>query len=272
MKRIKKILCAAILAALSLGLIFEHPFDEQNIELKELRAGYELNLVSYSYLDGAKINENLLKTLTNTVNALKDITRFSTDKYAEKVMEQKALTEAAHKTEEVPKAAEPVKEAVKSAEPQVKADRRTEVLTDSLNGPFDGFATEMLRQLNEYRTANGLAELKLSSICVQAADVRVKEQAASFSHTRPDGTRFLTVYDDIGYGDIFDIKGENLQKHSDASYDIDTVALVTEVIENFKLSESHNALMLSGNYEYVGFAVYFPGDGIIFIAQEYANP
>ena len=116
-----------------------------------------------------------------------------------------------------------------------------------------------------------MSELKLSSICVEAANVRVQEQVSAFSHTRPNGTRFLTVYDDLGYKGVFDIKGENLQKHSDASYDIDTASLVTEAIENFKLSESHNALMLSDNYEYVGFAVYFPGNDIIFIAQEFGD-
>ena len=272
MKRIKKVLCAAILAALSLGLLFEHPFDEKNIELTELRAGYDFNLVSYSSLDVTKFDKATLKALTNMVNITKDMARFGLENAAKKAMEQKTLQEAAQKTEEVPKAAEPAKEAELPIGQTIKVDRRSDVLTESLNGSFDGFATEMLKQLNEYRIANGLAELKLSSICVQAANVRVQEQAISFSHTRPGGTRFLTVYDDIGYGDIFDIKGENLQKHSDASYDIDTASLVTEAIENFKLSESHNALMLSGNYEYVGFAVYFPGDGIIFIAQEYGNP
>ena len=272
MKRIKKILCAVILTALSLGLFFEHPFYEKNIELTELRAGYELNLKSYYSLSDEKYADFTIKALTNMVNAVNVLTRYSTGKYSKKALEQLALKEAAQKTEEVPKAAEPAKEAEKPAEQTVKVDRRSQILTDSLNGSFDGFATEMLRQLNEYRTANGLAELKLSSICVQAANVRVQEQATAFSHTRPNGTRFLTVYDDIGYGDIFEIKGENLQKHSDASYDIDTASLVAEAIENFKLSESHNALMLSGNYEYVGFAVYFPGGGIIFIAQEYGNP
>lgn len=272
MKRIGKNLCTVILAVLGLGLLFEHPAYEKNIELTELRAGYEFNLVSYRSFDDAKFDDAALKTLTNIVNSTKNIARFSIENIAKRALEQLAIKEAAQKTEEVPKAAAPAKEAELPAGQTVKTDRRTEVLTESLNGSFDGFATEMLRQLNEYRSANGLAELKLSSICVQAANVRVQEQATAFSHTRPNGTRFLTVYDDIGYGDIFDIKGENLQKHSDASYDIDTASLVTEAIENFKLSESHNALMLSGNYGYVGFAVYFPGDGIIYIAQEFGNP
>ena len=273
-RRVVYFLSVAFLAALGFGIFLEYPRSEFNNELTELRAGYEFNLQSYFSLSDESADRTL-KAVTAMVNSAKEAARLGLEQYNKAALLQRKLTEAARAKEDVPKAPEPSKEPEiqpeKPVQETVKVDRKTEILTESLNGSFDGFATEMLRQINEYRTANGVGELKLSSICVQAANVRVLEQATAFSHTRPNGTRFLTVYDDIGYGDIFEIKGENLQKHSDASYDIDTASLVTEAIENFKLSESHNALMLSGNYNYVGFAVYFPGDGLIFIAQEFGN-
>lgn len=278
------ILAAAVLAAMT-----EYPYSEKKNDMTELRAGYDLNLVAYSSLSDENSNQNLSKAVTGLVNATRLTVRTGLDNYSKKVKERQALAEEARKAEEAKKASEEIKEETiaeeppaKEEKPQVKeekpqvseapvAQKKTDVLTDSLNGPFDGFATEMLRQINEYRAANGVRDLKLSSICVEAANVRVQEQVSAFSHTRPNGTRFLTVYDDLGYKGVFDIKGENLQKHSDASYDIDTASLVTEAIENFKLSESHNALMLSDSYEYVGFAVYFPGNDIIFIAQEFGD-
>ena len=271
------ILAAAVLAAMT-----EYPYSEKKNDMTELRAGYDLNLVVYSSLSDDNSDQNLSKAVTELVNATSLTLRIGLDNYSKKVKEQQASAEEARKAKEAKKASEEIKEETieeeqpaKEDKPQVQetaqTSKKTDVLTDSLNGPFDGFATEMLRQINEYRAANGVRELKLSSICVEAANVRVQEQVSAFSHTRPNGTRFLTVYDDLGYKGVFDIKGENLQKHSDASYDIDTASLVTEAIENFKLSESHNALMLSDSYEYVGFAVYFPGNDIIFIAQEFGN-
>lgn len=271
------ILAAAVLAAMT-----EYPYSEKKNDMTELRAGYDLNLVVYSSLSDDNSDQNLSKAVTELVNATSLTLRIGLDNYSKKVKEQQASAEEARKAKEAKKASEEIKEETIEEEQPAKEDKphvqetaqtskKTDVLTDSLNGPFDGFATEMLRQINEYRTANGVRELKLSSICVEAANVRVQEQVSAFSHTRPNGTRFLTVYDDLGYKGVFDIKGENLQKHSDASYDIDTASLVTEAIENFKLSESHNALMLSDSYEYVGFAVYFPGNDIIFIAQEFGD-
>lgn len=271
------ILAAAVLAAMT-----EYPYSEKKNDMTELRAGYDLNLVVYSSLSDDNSDQNLSKAVTELVNATSLTLRIGLDNYSKKVKEQQASAEEARKAKEAKRASEEIKEETieeeqpaKEDKPQVQetaqTSKKTDVLTDSLNGPFDGFATEMLRQINEYRAANGVRELKLSSICVEAANVRVQEQVSAFSHTRPNGTRFLTVYDDLGYKGVFDIKGENLQKHSDASYDIDTASLVTEAIENFKLSESHNALMLSDSYEYVGFAVYFPGNDIIFIAQEFGN-
>lgn len=271
------ILAAAVLAAMT-----EYPYSEKNNDMTELRAGYDLNLVAYSSLSDENSDQNLSEVVTGLVNATRLTVRIGLENYAQKVREQLALEEEARKAEEAKKASEQIKEETIEEEPTAKeekpkvqetakAGKKTDILTESLNGPFDGFATEMLRQINEYRVANGVHELKLSSICVEAANVRVQEQVSAFSHTRPNGTRFLTVYDDLGYKGVFDIKGENLQKHSDASYDIDTASLVTEAIDNFKLSESHNALMLSDSYEYVGFAVYFPGNDIIFIAQEFGD-
>lgn len=271
------ILAAAVLAAMT-----EYPYSEKKNDMTELRAGYDLNLVVYSSLSDDNSDQNLSKAVTELVNATSLTLRIGLDNYSKKVKEQQASAEEARKAKEAKKASEEIKEETieeeqpaKEDKPQVQetaqTSKKTDVLTDSLNGPFDGFATEMLRQINEYRAANGVRELKLSSICVEAANVRVQEQVSAFSHTRPNGTRFLTVYDDLGYKGVFDIKGENLQKHSDASYDIDTASLVTEAIENFKLSESHNALMLSDSYEYVGFAVCFPGNDIIFIAQEFGD-
>ena len=271
-----------ILAAAVLAVMTEYPSSEKKNDMTELRAGYDLNLVAYSSLSDENSDQNLSEVVTGLVNATRLTVRIGLENYAQKVREQLALEEEARKAEEAKKASEEVKEETIEEEPTAKeekpkvqetakAGKKTDILTESLNGPFDGFATEMLRQINEYRVANGVRELKLSSICVEAANVRVQEQVSAFSHTRPNGTRFLTVYDDLGYKGVFDIKGENLQKHSDASYDIDTASLVTEAIDNFKLSESHNALMLSESYEYAGFAVYFPGNDIIFIAQEFGD-
>ena len=53
--------------------------------------------------------------------------------------------------------------------------------------------------VNEEREKAGLKPLEYRSDVQAAADLRAKELAQSFSHTRPDGRKYLTVFEDLGF-------------------------------------------------------------------------
>ena len=106
------------------------------------------------------------------------------------------------------------------------------------------FLTRALNELNAYRAANGLGQVTLSGELNKAASIRAREAAGYFSHTRPNGTEFITVLNDIGYSN-YSYAGENL---------IDGVNFSSSIVEYWKTSPSHNAAMLEPGYSQVGFA------------------
>jgi uncharacterized protein YkwD len=63
---------------------------------------------------------------------------------------------------------------------------------------LEAVKAEIIRQTNEIRREHGVAPLGTETLLSQAAQVRADEMAATttFSHTRPDGTRYTTVTDD----------------------------------------------------------------------------
>ncbi|MBQ5870566.1 MAG: hypothetical protein IIW57_06405, partial [Lachnospiraceae bacterium] len=64
----------------------------------------------------------------------------------------------------------------------------------------------MLRMINEERGRLGLIQLVKDESLTKAAMIRAGEQQSLFSHTRPDGTQFYTVFSQIGIRGT--IKGE----------------------------------------------------------------
>ncbi|MBR4671121.1 MAG: CAP domain-containing protein [Butyrivibrio sp.] len=125
---------------------------------------------------------------------------------------------------------------------------------------------DMLAQLNAYRASKGLPALELSRKCLDVASLRAKECAASFSHSRPNGTDFSAAYGDLGY--TTQGVGENIGTiWTDAG---DPSSKISESMGLFKGSSGHNENMLAANWKYVGFGYYVEGNSIYFV-QEFAD-
>lgn len=99
--------------------------------------------------------------------------------------------------------------------------------------------------VNKVRRDNGLSELKIFPLLSEAASVRARELSVSFAHTRPDGTRFLTVLDDYGipWGSI----AEN------AAFGQPTPE---SAITSWLNSENHRKNLLNPNFNYIGVGAY----------------
>ena len=82
-------------------------------------------------------------------------------------------------------------------------DAREQALKEATSGgqkaPAEAFdrakAEEVVRLVNEERKRLGLNELVIDEAMMTAAETRAKEQKTLFSHTRPDGTKCFTVFD-----------------------------------------------------------------------------
>lgn len=58
---------------------------------------------------------------------------------------------------------------------------------------MDGYALNVIREINAERAARGLNELNVDAELTRAARIRAEEIVQKFSHTRPDGSRWKTV-------------------------------------------------------------------------------
>ena len=74
-----------------------------------------------------------------------------------------------------------------SSAPAVVMEQSSAAQTLATAQTLDGLAAELLKQINQKRTANGVSTLSYSADLQASADIRAKESVQNFSHLRPDG-------------------------------------------------------------------------------------
>ena len=113
---------------------------------------------------------------------------------------------------------------------------------DNNNGTSQGdFASQVVALVNAERTKQGLSALTIDTKVQQAALVRAKESAQSFSHTRPNGSSFSTALTEAGVS--YRTAGENI------AYGQTTPQQVMNAWMN---SSGHRANILNANYTTIG--------------------
>ncbi len=105
--------------------------------------------------------------------------------------------------------------------------------------------SEVIRLVNVEREKAGLQPLVADVQLLTAATVRAKEAASLFSHSRPNGTKWKTVFDDLGL--TFYSQGENLaygQRSAKA------------VVRAWMASPAHRNNILDSTFERIAVAQY----------------
>ncbi len=111
-------------------------------------------------------------------------------------------------------------------------------------------AAEIIRLTNEYRQENGLGKLSHVSIVDIPATVRAEEAAQVWSHTRPDGTNFNTVFTECGLK--YTAYGENL-------FAVNASYTPEQVLQEWKDSAPHNENLLRENFNGIGVGIAYVG-------------
>ena len=145
---------------------------------------------------------------------------------------------------------------------------RDQALKDATSGgkkaPGESFdrskAEEIVRLVNEERKRLGLNELVIDEAMMTAAETRAKEQKTLFSHTRPDGTKCFTVFDQ--YEIPANYRGENLASGSKCPPDY--------VMKMWIASEGHYANIKNDRFTRIGVG-YFESGSYGYWAQLFAN-
>ena len=108
------------------------------------------------------------------------------------------------------------------------------------------YADEMLRLVNEERAKCGAKPLVLNMTMMDMANIRAGESAGKFSHTRPDGREFWTVFDEHFVD--YTLAGENI-----AGGCPDAETAVREWVK----SEDHYKNMVDPLYTQTGIGFYY---------------
>ena len=119
-------------------------------------------------------------------------------------------------------------------------------------------AYQVLALVNQIRRENGLNELYMDYTLVEVANIRSEEASRNWSHTRPDGTSYSTVF---SMYNVYGTVGENL------AYGQSTA---DEVVRDWMNSPSHRDNILYSGFNRIGISIY-NYNGTIYWSQEFAN-
>jgi len=122
------------------------------------------------------------------------------------------------------------------------------------------FADEVLRLTNLERGNAGVSHLTRTSTLNQIALIRARETIQLFSHNRPDGRWFLTVFADngINYSDA----GENLAMGQETP---------AEVVKAWMDSPGHKENMLYSDFGRIGIGVAMDNSGKLYWTQLFTD-
>lgn len=107
------------------------------------------------------------------------------------------------------------------------------------------YISEVLRLVNEERSAYGIAPLSLNSSICSAADVRAKEIVTEFSHTRPNGSSCFTALSDANVS--YKTCGENIAAGQKTP---------EQVVDAWMNSEGHRKNILNSSFNKIGIGYY----------------
>lgn len=131
-------------------------------------------------------------------------------------------------------------------------------VTFSVEGEFNnGYASEVLEELNSLRKSLGVNELEMNGELCEVAQQRAAEIAIYFAHERPDTTRYY-YFDALKYC----TSGENI-----AAGDITPKG----VMNSWKNSEGHYLNMTSSAYTQAGIACFKSTNNVLCWVQIFSN-
>lgn len=120
-------------------------------------------------------------------------------------------------------------------------------------------ASEVVRLTNSARGQNGYAALVEDGALSEAAAVRAREIARSFSHTRPSGASFSSALSESGV--TYLRAGENIASGQKSA---------SEVVNAWMNSPGHRANILNSSYSRIGSAS-VNIDGTLYWVQLFAD-
>lgn len=118
---------------------------------------------------------------------------------------------------------------------------------------------DVIALVNKERAEKGVSSLKKDDTLSKVAEIRAKEIAGTFSHTRPDGSSCFTAFSDAGIVNV--AMAENIAAGQRNS---------SEVMDSWMNSSGHKKNILNGDYTRIGVGCYKSG-GIYYWVQVFSS-
>lgn len=113
---------------------------------------------------------------------------------------------------------------------------------------YDKKALEVLEIVNECRAEKGLPALEMDPVLYKAAQIRAEELYDSYSHTRPDDTKWYTVLGEVDFDYAF--AGENI------AYTEGKLSTPEKIMELWMDSEIHRDNILNDSGSLIGIGIF----------------
>ena len=124
------------------------------------------------------------------------------------------------------------------------------------------YEKEAMRIINQYRAEAGVSALSIDAGLKSTAQIRAKECATKFSHTRPDGSDYAKAFPASFLDGSFSVN-ENIGMGQPTPL---------RIAKSWYSSSGHRTTMLSTWYDRAGLAVYLADDGIFYWSLDVAGP
>lgn len=196
-------------------------------------------------------SKNMEYTISNTVTASQSLGHTEAD---EGRMDEKPsiIVSASDGSPNTESNAEPVQGEDTShiqAKPVEKTERQQHIPTE--------IEQQIFTLVNAERANAGLSEYRHDLRIYELALLRATEAAVNWSHTRPDGRKYGTVFEDFNVYD-YSVVSENLGKG---------FSTAERIVEGLMNSEKHRANILSTEYDIICIAVYTDESGANYLCQ-----
>lgn len=172
-------------------------------------------------------------SVSDTVTEITESEQTSQEEKNTETAEPSAAPEPEHREEHQPETEPPRTEPPVQAEPEYQPGSVPESATE--------FQREVVRLVNEFRAENDVGLLACTEEFNRGADIRAAEICGYFSHQRPDGREWYTVFTDLGLSP--GCFGENIAAGSSTPQD---------VFDQWVNSTEHRKNMLNSEYKVIG--------------------
>ncbi len=121
-------------------------------------------------------------------------------------------------------------------------------LATSAMAEEDAFTTEVIRLVNVERSKAGLPALQEQADLIPAANTRAQEASVKFSHTRPDGSKWKTVFNEYHIASTY--RGENLAEGQKTP---------KAVVKAWMASEGHRKNIMNPEFDHIAVGLHEEG-------------